>query len=75
MLDNDNIMTAKASEVVQKVPTDEKDYHKCSLCVIVSLDDGKSKSFATNTKVNGTLKRHAEKITTRIYVKLMINIY
>ena len=36
MLDNDNIMTAKASEVVQ-VPTDEKDYHKCSLCVIVSI--------------------------------------
>ena len=24
MLDNDNIMNAKASEVVQKVPTDEK---------------------------------------------------
>ena len=37
MLDNDNIMTAKASEVVQKVPTDEKDAHKCSLCVIVSI--------------------------------------
>ena len=34
MLDNDNVMTAKASEVVQKVPTDEKEYHKCSLCVI-----------------------------------------
>ena len=34
MLDNDNVMTAKASEVLQKVPTDEKDYHKCSLCVI-----------------------------------------
>ena len=34
MLDNDNVMTAKASELVQKVPTDEKDYHKCSLCVI-----------------------------------------
>ena len=41
MLDNDNIMTAKASEVVQKVPTYEKDYHKyyiidyhkCTLCV------------------------------------------
>ena len=29
MLDNDNIMTAKASEVVQKVPTDEKDDHRC----------------------------------------------
>ena len=37
MLDNDNIMTAKTSEVVQKVPADEKDYHKCSLCVIVSI--------------------------------------
>ena len=33
MLDNDNIMTAKASEVVGKVPTDEKYYYKCSLCV------------------------------------------
>ena len=36
MLDN-NIMTANASEVAQKVPTDEKDYQKCSLCVIVSI--------------------------------------
>ena len=34
MLDNDNIMTAKAFEVVQKVSTDEKDYHKCSLVSI-----------------------------------------
>ena len=31
MLDNDNIMSAKSSEVVQKVPTDEKDYHKWSI--------------------------------------------
>ena len=37
MLDNDNTITAKASEVVQKVPTDNKDHHKCSLCVIVSI--------------------------------------
>ena len=39
MLDSDNLMTAKSSELVQKVPTDEKDYYsyyKCSLCVIVS---------------------------------------
>ena len=36
MLDNDNIMTAKASEVVKKAPTNEKDYYKSSLCVIVS---------------------------------------
>ena len=37
MLDNDNIMTAKASGIAQKVPTDEKAYYKCSLCVIVSI--------------------------------------
>ena len=35
MFDNDDIMTAKASEV--KVPSDEKDDQKCSLCVIVSI--------------------------------------
>ena len=37
MLDNDNMITAEAFEVVQKVPTDEKDYCKCSLCVIASI--------------------------------------
>ena len=37
MLDNDNVMSVNASEVVQKIPTDEKDYHKCSLHVIVSI--------------------------------------
>ena len=37
MLDNDNIMAAKASEVVQKVPTAEKDDHKSSLCVMFSI--------------------------------------
>ena len=35
MLDNGNIMTAKASEVVQKVPTDERDYNKCSVEVSI----------------------------------------
>ena len=37
MLGNDNIMTAEASEVVQKIPTDEKDDHKCPLCIIVFI--------------------------------------
>ena len=37
MLNNDNIMTANASKIVQKIPTDEDDYHKCFLCVIVSI--------------------------------------
>ena len=31
MLDNHNTMTTNALEEVQKIPTDEKDYHKCSL--------------------------------------------
>ena len=35
MFNNDNIMTVKVSLVLQKVPTDEKDYHKCPSCVIV----------------------------------------
>ena len=37
MLNNDNKMTANTSEVVQKIPTDGKNYNKCSLCVIVSI--------------------------------------
>ena len=30
MLDNDNIIGRSVSEAVQKIPTDEKDYRKCS---------------------------------------------
>ena len=30
MLDNDNITSTSASEEVEKIPTDEKDYRKCS---------------------------------------------
>ena len=38
MLDNDNIMTAKVSKVVQKVPTDEKHYCKCSIATVYSVE-------------------------------------
>ena len=31
MLDNDNIISTSVSEAVEKIPTDEKDYRKCSL--------------------------------------------
>ena len=34
---NGNIMTTNASEVVQKIPKIEKDYHKYSLCVSIQL--------------------------------------
>ena len=30
MLDNDNIISKSVSEAVEKIPTDEKDYCKCS---------------------------------------------
>ena len=30
MLDNDNIINTSVSEAVEKIPTDEKDYCKCS---------------------------------------------
>ena len=37
VFDNDNIMTENAFQVVQKIPTVEKDYRKCSLRVMVSI--------------------------------------
>ena len=30
MLDNDNIINTSISEAFEKMPTDEKDYRKCS---------------------------------------------
>ena len=30
MLDNDNTISTSVSEAVEKIPTDEKDYGKCS---------------------------------------------
>ena len=33
MLDNGNIISTSVSEAVEKIPRDEKDYHKCSFIV------------------------------------------
>ena len=33
MLDKDNIISTSVSEAVEKIPTDEKDYRKCSFIV------------------------------------------
>ena len=33
MLDKDNIISTSISEAVEKIPTDEKDYRKCSFIV------------------------------------------
>ena len=36
MWDNDNIISTSFSEAVEKIPTDEKDYRKCS-CMCFTL--------------------------------------
>ena len=33
MLDNDDIISTSFSEAVEMIPTGEKDYRKCSLCL------------------------------------------
>ena len=36
MLDNENIISASVSEAIEKIPTDEEDYRKCSfICFIL----------------------------------------
>ena len=37
MLDKDNIISTSVSETVEKIPTDEKDYRKCSFIVYFAL--------------------------------------
>ena len=35
MLDKDNVTSTNVSEAVEKIPTDEKDYRKCSYSHII----------------------------------------
>ena len=35
MLDKDNIVSTSVSEALEKIPADEKDCRKCSLCVLL----------------------------------------
>ena len=37
MLDNDNIITS-VSEAIERIPTDEEDYRKCSFMVFCLAD-------------------------------------
>ena len=72
MLDNDSVMTAKTSEVVQKVHTDEKDYQKCSLCVIVSMQPRhiQQKRLDVNKGHPAQLKEKAEDILEFVQRKM-----
>ena len=72
MLDNDNVMTAKAFEVVQKVPADEKDHRKCSLVSIQPQDTSVSilyKKLDVNKAPPGQLKETAEDILKLVQKK------
>ena len=46
MLDYDNIITS-VLEAVEKIPTDEKDYHKCSFMVFCFAQSQHTKSRRT----------------------------
>ena len=38
MLDKDNIISTSVSEAVEKIPTDKKDYPKCSfMCLLCTI--------------------------------------
>ena len=40
MLHNDNIINTSVSEVAEKIPTDERDYRKCSfMCLTLHSHD------------------------------------
>ena len=56
MLDNDNIIKTGASEVVEKIPTDEKDYRKWSFMFLVC------KATAYKQHTNNNILLTAEKI-------------
>ena len=47
MLDNDNIISTSVSEAVKKIPTDEKDYRKCSFIVYFAQPQELPKSRPT----------------------------
>ena len=73
MLNNDNKMTGKASEVVQKVPTNEKSYHKCSFCVIDPIQTQhttQQKKLDASKAPPAQLKKTAEEIL-KFVLKLM----
>ena len=50
MLDKDKIISTSVSEAVEKIPTDEKDYRKCSLCVLLCTATAEQLCTATAYK-------------------------
>ena len=79
MLDNDNITSTSASEEVEKIPTDERDYRKCSFIVLYFSESQHTNSRPTYIIANSRnsclptrihpvqLKKITEDILYKIY--------
>ena len=75
MLDKDNIISTNASEAVQKIPADEKDYRKCSfMCFnLHSYSMQRADQHIANSRNNCLPTRihpvRLKKITKSFYIK------
>ena len=49
MLDEDSITSASISEAVEKIPTDEKDYRKCTLMCFTLYSHSIQRALCTAT--------------------------
>ena len=73
MLDNDNIISTSVSEAVEKIPTDEKDYRKCSfMCFTLhshSIQRADQHMFFTYYDTSSVAKKITEDILHKIYTE------
>ena len=75
-VDNDNIISTSVSEVVQKIPTDEKSTANAPLCVLLCIATAykeqkncrkKQKSLFTYQDTSSIAKKITEEILHKIY--------
>ena len=73
MLDKDNIISTSVSEAVEKIPTDEKDYRKCSfMCFTLhshSIQRADQHMFFTYYDPSSVAKKITEDILHKIYTE------
>ena len=73
MLHNDNIISTSVSEAVEKIPTDEKDYCKCSfMCFTLhshSIQRADQHMFFTYYDPSSVAKKITEDILHKIYTE------
>ena len=75
MLDKDNVISTSVSEAVEKIPTDEKDYRKCSfMCFTLhSYSIQRAEQHAANSRNSCLPTRihpvHLQKSLEIFYIK------